>query len=144
MQAWISSGEFCAKYGCTKDNLYWWRKKGWITSSKRGGKFWFYLDPGWFENPLIVEHDLMPLMRGNEIAQVIGIDPRSIRSLVESKRLTYTKVGNVRRYTINDIRKMLGYRFAKKLRKNGVPVVTPEHVRKAVIEWALKRLAEIS
>ena len=147
-QRWISTAEFCATYGYAhKETVYALRKKGYIHGVKRFGK-WYFLDPGLFEgtDARIRELDKIPILRGEEVAKILHVIPRRVRTLAEQGRLPYRLIGNNRRYSVNDLRQLLGYRLAREARAYTSPrrpIVTSEHVERAVIRWALERLADL-
>jgi excisionase family DNA binding protein len=153
VERWLSTKEFCQKYGYNRLTLYAWKKDGkirWVMKGKR----LFFLDPGLLENltALVAPReikvpDLIPILRQKEVAQILGISPRRVMQLIETGKLGYRMIGKTRRFTVNHLREIMAYREMRKEMnlKNGdrtVPRPTPADKRRVVIAWALQRLAD--
>lgn len=86
------------------------------------------------------------ILRGSEVAEILGITTRALRYLVagggmpghESRggQIGCVFVGRQRRYSLADVRRLIAKRMQKKVSGKRGP-----RVRTAIVEWALERLS---
>lgn len=86
------------------------------------------------------------LLRGVEVAEILGITTRALRYLVtgggtpghESRggQIGCVFVGRQRRYSLADVRRLIARRMEKKVHGHRGP-----RVRTAIVAWALERLS---
>lgn len=76
------------------------------------------------------------LLRGAEVAEILGTTTRNLRYLVTNGKIACVYVGLQRRYCLADVRRLIAHRMEKKRSGNKGP-----RVRTAIVQWALERLA---
>jgi hypothetical protein len=141
--------EFALTYGVCQWTVREWVKRGKIRSRRVAGMPLMVLDPELLENvqpaPLeLNDQDKIPLLRGNEVARMLGISTRRVRQLAETGKLNCRVLFRSRRYSVSDIRKIIAYRAARENLPNGTtetPSLKARQVREAVVKWAMQRLA---
>lgn len=137
---WISATEYCAKYGLDHSTVTTWARQGKIRAVRKGRK-WCLLDPMVLElaNPntrVVTSEDLMPLIRGEEAAELLGIPTRTLRYHAQHGDVGFRLQGKRRRYSIQDIRDLMAFRQFNRLR------VPRKDKRMTVMQWARLRLGK--
>lgn len=111
----------------------------------------FVIDPGWQQVSLTdtakhgkaFEVDDVHILTGIEVAQILGVIPRTVRKMSEEGRLGFVRTGKCgrshRRYSIADVRKALVTK-----QKGSFQIKRPNRkaTREAVLKWAKERLAK--
>ena len=137
---WISVTEYALKYGLDRSTVTIWARKGKIRAVRKG-RNWCLLDPMVLElaNPntrVVTTEDLRPLLRGNEVAEFIGVSDRMLRKYAQAGKVGFRLDGKRRRYSIQDVRDILAVRMYN---KNRVP---RKDKRMSIMQWARLRLGQ--
>jgi hypothetical protein len=86
------------------------------------------------------------ILRGIEVAEILGITTRALRYLVSGGgksghmvvggQLPYVQIGRQKRYCLADVRRLIAKRMERKAGMRKGP-----RVRAAIVQWALERLS---
>lgn len=79
------------------------------------------------------------ILRGAEVAEILGITTRNLRYLVTGGKISCVFVGLQRRYCLADVRRLL----ARRMEAKGFSSHRGPRVRTAIVQWALERLASM-
>jgi hypothetical protein len=139
-ERWVSTKEFGAKYGLHPGTLYMWIRQKRVRFVKRDRRIFIH-DPGYLDNITtapneIKEIDRIPMLRGTELAKLLGITPRAVRYLAEHNQLGFRKIGHRRRYSVEDVRKIIAFR------QNGHRSTNAKQRREVILQWVKQRLAQ--
>jgi hypothetical protein len=115
-----------------------WARIGKIRAIRRNKEF-LVLDPMVLElaDPKARERsqETFPILRGTEVAKMLGISPRHLRHIAKKADLGHVVHRNVR-YSVKDVRELFS------LQKHGTRSAKPKEKRQAIVDWALKRLQQ--
>ena|GEM_PF-6786470 len=76
------------------------------------------------------------ILRGNEVADILGVTPRYIRYLVERGKLSCVYIKRHRRYNLTDVRRLIALKMQGTLERK-----KRSYTRDGVVLWARKRLS---
>jgi predicted site-specific integrase-resolvase len=135
---WLTTTEYALKYGLHGTTVALWARQGKIKAVRKGRE-WCVYDPGIFEvaNPnlrVVTSEDLIPLVRGEEAAELLGIPTRTLRYHAQHGEVGFRLQGHRRRYSIQDIRDLMAFRAYNRTR------VPRKEKRLTVMKWARLRL----
>jgi len=146
----ISPREFAVRYGCSYKAVISWMKNGKLGFTQVGRRK-YIVDPGDVVKVTgapnaVKDVDQVPLLRGKELAEILGISSRRVRQLVELGHLSCRVVLGRRRYSVNDLRKILAYRDARSKLANGDNSKirsSAKETREVLKRWAMVRATQI-
>jgi predicted site-specific integrase-resolvase len=149
MSRFISIKEFAFLMGVHPKTVYHWVRDGKVKAIKRE-KNLFVEEPEDLSAISsapneIKEEDRIPLVRGKEVAELLGISDRRLRQLAECGKIGCRKIFGARRYSVQDIRDFIAYKAVRDRLPNGdrtVPKSTAKEKRENVMRWVMNRLAE--
>lgn len=135
---WLTYDQVKLLYGLNNRTLSRMLRRGDLLGFKTP-QGWRIKDPGLKirRSPERWSGDDVHILRGIEVAEILGVIPRAVRHMAEVGRLDYGirpgkgKIRQKRAYSINDVRKMIKERM--KMKGPGT--------RGAMVKWARERLA---
>jgi hypothetical protein len=146
--------QFALLYGLSTCTVHDRIKSGQLQAVRRPGHegmrtgWWYVVDPGWLPavNYDTAKHgkeffvDDVYILKGEEVALLLGISTRRVRKMVEIGQLKCSYIASdkkIRRYCIRDVRTAMGVRMKMKDRDKRP---TRKAVRDGVVGWAMNRL----
>ena len=148
MPQYRSVREISVLYGMTTGLIYSKLKSGALEGHKEG-KLWRVLDPEWEPQYHHKGHkgllaDGVRILRGIEVARILGINPRTLRGLASQHLIGYDVLNpspySARRYSVDDVRALIAKRAEGKI--NSKARVRAKAKREAMIAWAKQRLEQ--
>lgn len=140
IRRWISTGEFCARYGVSPQTARRWCRQGrlkFVRVPPRPHARLLILDPEWIQLDAVTPGDpseWLTVLRQCDVARLLAVTPRALRYMEAAGRARYRLVGHRKLYSLGEVRRLLAQRQNK--REN----VTRRERREGLLGWATSRL----
>lgn len=139
-ERWLSTAEFSAIYGTTRETARRWAKQGRIQAIRippRARGRIYIRDPKWIriDTPNTGDpSEWLNILRPSDVARLLGITARALRYKETAGKANFRLVGGRKLYSLSEVRRLLAQR------QNGREKVTRSERQLSLLRWAMWKL----